>query len=137
MSIFDQNYMTPRPQANAVRAYLEMYDGVEPSWNSEFKQYATVNIAEWHNCRERGYVVMFTNPKREQLNIAFFEHRNSDDICAVAWVQTTVNPPTIDNAKFGDTYKDKYDVSHYVKVGHAMDMADWIYQQLCAHWVQA
>jgi hypothetical protein len=135
--MFSQSYMSPKPQANAVRAYLEMYDGVEPSWSDEWKRYEDVNIAEWHNGRERGYVVMFTNPKREQLNIAFFEHRNSDEICALAWVQSTINPPTIESAKFGDIYKDKYDVSHSVGVGQAKDMADWIYEQLCVHWSKA
>jgi hypothetical protein len=136
MGMFSLNYMAPNHQAKAVLAYLEMYDGVEPSWDQDAKFYQGVNLAEWHNGRERGYVVMFTNPKREQLNIAFFEHRNSDRICALAWVQNTLNPPTIETAKFGDLYKDKYDVSHSANVGEAMAMADWIYEQLCAHWVK-
>ena len=134
MGLFDQNYMSPMPQANAVKAYLEMHGGVEASWDDNYKRYAPVHIAEWHNCRERGYVVIFMNPKREQLNIAFFEHRNSDSICAIRWVQNTINPPTIDTAKFGDVYKDKYDVSHSVGYGKASDMADWIMEQLGDHW---
>lgn len=132
--MFNNNYQKPRARARAVRAYLEAYDGVEPSWNDQFKRYQDVCISEWHNGRERGYVIMFRNDENVQLNIAFFEHRNSDEICAIKWVQQTMNPPTIDTAKFGDVYKDKYDVSHYVSVGEAKEMADWIYEQLCNHW---
>ena len=135
MRMFRNNYQKPNAQADAVRAYLEGLDGVEPSWNSEAGGYAPVNIAEWHNGRERGYVVMFRNSSGQQLNIAFFEHRNSDEICALEWVQNTINPPTIDTANFcGKVYKDKYDVSHSVQVGHAYEMSSWIYDRLCAHW---
>lgn len=134
MSLFDKNYMEPCGQAKAVRAYLDRFDGVEPSWHPTHHTYEPVHIAEWHNCRERGYVVIFNNAKREQINIAFFEHRNSDEICALKWVQSSINPLTIDNASFGDIYKDKYDVSHRVEVGKASDMADWIMESLCAHW---
>ena len=138
MGIFSRSYMQPSAQAKAVRAYLEMYDGVEPSWNKDQLAYEPVHIAEWHNGRERGFVVMFINPKREQLNVAFFEHRNSDSICAVAWEQSTMNPPTIDSADFGGkVYKSKWDVSYEVGLGEAMKMADWIMQQLCAHWAKA
>jgi hypothetical protein len=132
--MFSNNYQDPSAQAKAVLAYLDRYDGVEPSYNKDMHMYEPCSIAEWHNGRERGYVVMFRNAKRDQLNIAFFEHRNSDEICAISWVQNTLNPPTMETAKFGDVYKNKYDVSHSVGVGGAMEMADWIYDQLCAHW---
>ena len=134
MGLFDQNYMAPHPQAKAVKAYLECFDGVEASWDAEFKRYEPVHIAEWHNGREEGYVIIFRNSKRDQLNIAFFGHRNSDNICAIAWVQSTMNPPTIDTAKFGDAYKTKWDVSHSVDYGEANKMADWIMEQLETHW---
>ena len=80
---------------------------------------------------------MFRNAENKHLTIAFYEHRNSDEICAIKWLQNTMNPPTIDTAKFGDIYKDKYDVSHSVSHGQAADMADWIYEQLCDHWTGA
>lgn len=134
MPLFDKNYAAPSAQARAVRAYLDGYDGVEPSYNKNGSGYEPVNLAEWHNGRERGYVVMFRNAKGDQLNIAFFEHRNSDQICALAWVQQTLNPPTIQTAKFGNLYRDKYDVSHSVDFGQASQMAAWIYEQLCNHW---
>lgn len=138
MGLFDNSYMQIGAQANAVKAYLELYDGVDQSWDCERKSYAPVDIAGWYNGRERGYVIMFKNNDREQLNIAFFEHRNSDDICALKWIQSTLNPPTIESAKFGeDLYKDKCDVSKSVGFGGAAEMADWIMEQLSSHWVEA
>lgn len=124
-------------QAEAVKAYLSARDGIEPSWDSEFKRYmARPEIAQWHNCRERGYVVTLYN-NQDQINIAFFEHRNSDAICAVMWHQHTLNPPTIDNAEFGDVYNDKWGVSHSVGYGQVTQMADWIYDQLETFWLQS
>lgn len=137
MGLFDRNYYKPNAQADAVRAYLSMWDGVEASYDTKTSSYANVNIAEWHNGRERGYVVSFWNKKTEQINIAFFEHRNSDDICALAWVQNTLNPPTIDNAEFGGIYNTKYDVSYMVRCGEALKMAEWIMDQLTSHWGKA
>lgn len=90
-------------------------------------------VARWENCREQGYVVSCLNDRHEQLNIAFFEHRNSDDICAVAWSQLTMNAPTIDTAIFGDVYKTKWDVSHSVGFGQFREMADWIKDQIREH----
>jgi hypothetical protein len=72
----------------------------------------------------------------KQLNIAFFEHRNSDSICAVKWEEITMNSPTINTANFGDVYKDKYDVSHSVGYGKILEMAEWIEQQMTNFWVE-
>lgn len=126
-------------QARAVRDYLSGRDGIEESWNSDFKRYsAEPNINRWHNGREQGYIIsMRNNDYSRQINIAFFEHRNSDNICAIEWEQVTFNPPTIDNAKFGDIYKDKYDLSHQVSVGRADEMADWIFERLAEFWQKA
>ena len=95
------------------------------------------SFASWMNGRERGYVVsMGSQPMRsgEQLNIAFFEHRNSDRICAIEWIQKTMNPPTIDSAEFTDVYRDKYDVSVSFGPDQQLEMAEWIHGRLKAHW---
>ena len=135
MSMFSQNYDRPNYQARAVVAYLDAYDGVEPSWNKEFHRYDPVTLAEWHNGRESGYVLSMRKFGRTQINIAFFEHRNSDNICAIKWEQMTLNPPTIETAEFkGQCYSDKWDVSHTVGVGEAYQMAEWIMEQLCEWW---
>lgn len=124
-------------QAQAVKCYLETYSGIEPSYNGD--TYAAFPyIAEWHNGRENGYVVYMRNQDyTKQINIAFFEHRNSDSIHAVKWLQYTgINPPTIDSAEFGDVYKNKFDTSYAVEYGQAGDMARWIYDELEAFWVE-
>lgn len=123
-------------QAQAVLAYLRQGDGIENSWSDEEKEYiAQPKVSRWENCREQGYVVsMRSKGYDKQINIAFFEHRNSDEICAVEWEQVTINAPTIDTAKFGDIYKDKYDVSKGFGYGEASRMADWIEKQLSSFW---
>lgn len=123
-------------QARATLMFLQRYGTVEDSWNKEFHKYdAEIKVARWENCREQGYIVSLrTKDYRKQLNIAFFEHRNSDSICAVKWEQCSMNTLTIDNAEFGDVYKDKYDTSHSVGYGEAESMAEWIRDQFNEFW---
>lgn len=124
-------------QARAVLMFLQNFSNIEESWNDERKKYdAEILVARWENCREQGYVVSLVNKKREQLNIAFFEHRNSDSICAVKWQQESMNALTIDNAKFGNVYKDKFDTSHSVGHGRVYEMSEWIIEQFREHWVK-
>ena len=127
------------PQAEAVKAYLRMHDGIQESWSSELKRYtAEPKLSRWENCREQGYVIRLRSEGYKcQLNIAFFEHRNSDEIVAIRWEQLTINGPTIDNAKFGEVYRTKYDFSYRVSVGAAMRMADWIFGELTDFWKAA
>ena len=125
-------------QARATLMFLQRDADIEESWNDEWKRYdAEIQVARWENCREQGYIVSLRNKKSEKLNIAFFEHRNSDSICAVKWQQESINTLNIDNAKFGDVYKDKYDTSHSVDYGKAYEMAEWIIEQLRKHWIKA
>jgi len=109
---------------------------IEESYNKEFNHYdAEINVSRWENCREQGYVAMLRF-RGKQLNIAWFEHRNSDSICAVMWEQPTLNAPTINNAKFGKIYKDKYDVSHSVGYGKFVEMSEWIMKQFTEFWIK-
>jgi len=123
-------------QARAVMCYIQRDCDIESSWNTKEEKYdAVINIARWENCREQGYILsMVSSDYQKQLNIAFFEHRNSDLICAVKWEQTSRNTITIDTAEFGDVYKDKYDVSHSVNHGEVVKMADWIKVQFDHFW---
>ena len=122
-------------QARAVLAYLADFN-IEESWDPEHKQYsAIIEVARWDNSREQGYVLSMVGQKGEgQLNIAFFEHRNSDAICAVRWEQRSFRTITIDNAEFGDVYKDKFDVSYDVNYGKVTKMAEWIEKELTTFW---
>ena len=116
-------------QAQAVLMLLQG-GGIETSYE-DGKYKAEPSVARWENCREQGYIVSLrSSDYKRQLNIAFFEHRNSDQICAVKWEQVSMNSLTIDTAKFGDeVYKDKYDTSFDCGYGDALIMADWITEQ--------
>jgi hypothetical protein len=119
-------------QARAVLAYLESRDGLENSWSDHFGEYiACPKVSRWENFREQGYVVWLYSPDlNKQINIAFFEHRNSDVICAVEWYQTTLNAPTIETAQLGDAYNTSFEY------GKASKMADWIYSRLEKFWAE-
>ena len=112
--------------------------GMDVSYNEEYHRHeAEINIARWENCREQGYVVSLrTKDYSKQLNIAWFEHRNNDNICAIEWEQCTTNSPTIDTAQFGNIYKDNYDVSKSVRYDEYGVMADWIFHELENFWIQ-
>ena len=125
-------------QARATLMFLQRDADIEESWNDQLERYdAELKVSRWENCREQGYVVSLRNEKREQLNIAFFEHRNSDSICAIKWQQESINALTIHNAEFGDVYKNKYDTSKSVGYGEAYEMAEWIIEQFRMHWIKA
>lgn len=120
-------------QARATLMFLQGEGDIIESWNGQSYE-AEIQIARWENCREQGYVVSLVNKLNEQINIAFFEHRNSDKICAVKWEQASINALTIDTAEFGDVYKNKHDLSHSVNYGKAYEMAKWIFKELKTHW---
>lgn len=94
---------------------------------------AIVNVGRWENCREQGYVLSLVNKNYEQLNIAFFEHRNSDSIHAIKWIQSSTNSLNIDTAILKDIYKDKYNTSFSVEYGKIVEMADLIKKELASH----
>lgn len=120
-------------QALAVLSYINSYDGVESSWDNG-KYHAEVNAAPWYNGRERGIVFyMRDRSYKHQLNIAVYEHRNSDAICAVRWVGQTFNPPTLADIPAG-TYQDKWDTAKDFNYGQANDMAHWVYDEFCEFW---
>jgi len=123
-------------QARAILMCLQINSDIESSWNEEYKTYdATIQVARWENCREQGYIVSLRSKDySKQLNIAFFEHRNSDNICAIKWEQLSMNSITIDNAQFGDVYKGKWGVSHSLGYGKYLEMSVWIMNELETFW---
>lgn len=124
-------------QAHGVLACLRMYDGLEASYSKKEQKYlAAPEVNPWFNGRERGYVIsMRTGDFREQINIAFFEHRNSDTICAVLFEGTFMNPPTInDIPKTHPFYESKWNYDHGVSVGEFMKMSEWIIDKMNEWW---
>jgi hypothetical protein len=125
-------------QARAVLMFLQENANIKSSWNQEYKWYdANINVSRWENGREQGYIVSLMSKKfnpTKQLNIAFFEHRNSDNICAIKWEQVSINALTISNAIFNDVYRNKHDVSYIVEHGEAYQMATWIIEKFIEFW---
>lgn len=122
--------------ALAVQAYIDSHDGVESSWNSEKRCYeAEPRVAPWYNGRERGIVIyMNSHNYKDQINIAVYEHRNSDNICALMWRQNTfLNPPSL--AILPDhVFKDKWDVTKVWDYTGASEAASWVVEQLNQFW---
>lgn len=123
-------------QAMAVLAFLERYDGLECSWDRESGRYnANVQVAPWYNGRERGIVVyLHAMNSPAQINIAIFEHRNSDKICAALWEDSncTLNPPTLN-----DMPEEVYNDGNWTEswgYGEVADVAGWVYDQLDDFW---
>ena len=123
-------------QAKATLAVLQNRisgGGIEASWSDKFKRYtATPQVGRWENCREQGYVVSLRG-RENQLNIAFFEHRISDTLCAIKWNQFTTNTPNIENAKFEES--GGYRLAHSVDPGAFVEMAEWIKRELEAFYM--
>lgn len=126
-------------QALAVQAYLNMFDGVEASWDKERKCYlAEPKVAPWYNGRERGIVVYMVDQQwQRQINIAIYEHRNTDQICALMFeAKTYGNPPTLADVPPG-VYETKGDFTECWRYNEAYDAAEWVYEQLENFWVEA
>lgn len=124
-------------QAQAVLAMLGNFK-IEESWNDTTKDYdANFRLGRWENCREQGYILSLrSSDYKRQLNIAWFEHRNSDSICAIKWEQLSTNSLNIDTANFnGQCYSDKWDVSKSVGYGQILEMKIWIEEQFTKFWV--
>ena len=58
--------------------------------------YYTLRSAAFYNGREKGIVLYLTPVNNKQVNIAFYEHRSSDNIVVDSWESAfTFGPPDI------------------------------------------
>lgn len=124
-------------QAQGVLATLRQFEGLEASWDSEKMRYlAEPEVHPWFNGRERGYVITLrSSDYHRKFHIAFFEHRNSDNICAVAFEQHGINPPTINDIPKDHPYMEsKYNYDFSVSCGEFIKMSDWIIDKLEEFW---
>jgi hypothetical protein len=124
-------------QVQAVLAMFQFHlgEGLESSWSKEFGYEARIDVARWENCREQGYILSCRAQDwdKGQLHIAFFEHRNSDEICAIKWNAVHLNTPTINDVP-EDAYPDKWTHAHTVGYGKVNDMARWLYEEFEEFW---
>lgn len=120
-------------QALAVLANLQSRDGLECSWNGE-RYKARVESAPWYNCRERGVVFYLKHLKSgRQVNVAVFEHRVGDHLCAAEWESDfTLNPPGL-----ADLPEDTFNGGNWTcrwDHGQVSDAAEWVYSRLERFW---
>jgi hypothetical protein len=121
-------------QALAVMNYLDVSSDFLPYENGRYMG-ADFNTKPWYNGRERGVVVSMSINFAKTLHIAFFEHRNSDTICALKWetdrpyFNHPLEDPNIFDIAYGGKEKTKWDTSFSVSPGEAGKMAHWIYEQ--------
>lgn len=137
-TIVDFNYGVK----NQARSVMQMLDR-EPDFADYENGYYMVRITTrpWYNGRECGFVVSMKRDNAQKakcLHIAVFEHRNSDNICALKWVTDSDywNHPLEDPNIFDKAYqgKDKYDVAYTVPYGESGKMAQWVYEQMELHY---
>ena len=125
------NYMNDGAgyQAKCVLAIMQVEEALVPeSWNDDFHKYdAEPQVGRWENCREQGYCIYMRNRNFDQINIAFFEHRNTDQICVLVWHQNTINTPNIDSMDTkGECYKDKWDITKSFPYDSFREAAEYI-----------
>lgn len=131
-----QNHDGANHQAQAVLAMVRYLigDGIEASWNDEWKQYdAEPKVTRYDNCREQGYIVFMRSKRRDkQINIAFYEHRNSDQIYVQVVEKNTFNSPVASDIYA--TMKDKYDCAFSAGCGQIEPVAKFVKNALVEFW---
>lgn len=127
-------------QAKAVLAYLREKE-LPFSWNNKKeKEECEARIFLWHNGCEQGYCISFGKEHRfsNVLNLAFFEHRNSDNICILRWESDRpfFNYPLEEKDIFEKAYHggDKYNVYKFFEYGKAAEVADFIMKEIEDWW---
>ena len=128
-------------QAKAILDYLATCAPEFAEHDNKFNIYK-VNFYThaWYNGRETGFVISmhrFDKINFKNMHIAVFEHRNSDNICAVKWISDKMhlNNPTIEDVPV-ECYPDKWSVSYEVGYGQVSKMVDWIYETLENHYIE-
>lgn len=125
-------------QAQGVLAAIRRIDGLEASRVPGGMEYrAEPEVNSWHNGRERGYVISLNGfGYSKRMNIAFFEHRNSDSICAVMFeTYANINPPTINDIPDDHPYvRSKWDYDFSAGCGEFIKMSDWIIDRMNEFW---
>lgn len=113
-----------------AQAVLILLNGM----NCDRLQNRNMQTTTWYNGRERGlcfYVDDFV--KRKRRCVAVFEHRNSDDLCALKWEDDiNINPPLSNLETFERAYKggNKHNIDFSVGWGEIGKMAMWVRAQL-------
>ena len=113
---------------------LRLYDKLQRT-TIELPTFVSVSTKPWCNCREMGFVLSIRGSGAQPVsNYAFYEHRNSDDICCIVWEGETPisGAVTCDDLPKG-VFESKYDYTKSWKVGHDWEVIEFIKEQLEAY----
>ena len=105
-------------QAQCVLAYLRSHLSLVKN---------EIQVTRYDNCREQGYIFfmrLYTESGIKQMNIAVYEHRNSDDLCIVSCDKTTFNAPLTQD--IWENMKDKWDTTANFDCGNILDCGSTI-----------
>jgi|SRR5580700_1333794 hypothetical protein len=121
-------------QAMAVGWLLSRFDIDDDG--AVTKKYVNIRTSPWYNGREKG-LVFTAIVNSDCLHIAVFEHRNSDNICALRWeAPIDINPPTLkESLPLAYPSDSKWNVAHSVGYGEIGLMADWVKAEM-NEWVR-
>jgi hypothetical protein len=131
-----QNHDGADHQSQAVLSMVRYLigDGIESSWDAEWKRYsAEPKVTRYDNGREQGYIIfMRSKGYKNQINLAFYEHRNSDSIYVQQNDAVTFNAPTAPQIYEG--MKDKWECAASYGFGEIEKTARFIVEALKAFW---
>lgn len=116
-------------QSRAVLAYIQsQIFRLEDFFGKDI--FYLTRVGRYENCREQGYVVSVSTTT-EQINIAFYEHRNCDDICTLVADGTTINTPNVDFMwKDRGENPSKYDYNASFRYGEIVKCGKWIIDEI-------
>lgn len=104
-------------QAQCVLAYLREH-------LNDFEH--ELEVTRYDNCREQGYIFymrIFDNGMH-QMNVAVYEHRNTDALCIVSNEKSTLNAPL--SQDIWEAMKDKWDTTADFDCGNIINCGDTI-----------
>lgn len=99
-------------QAQGVFAYLK---GIKPYG-------MCIDVTRYENCREQGYI-FYASKGGKQMNVAVYEHRNSDTLCIVAF---ECSPHLPSREEVWENMNDKWDVTKSFNGGEIKECAECI-----------
>jgi len=134
MKTFTQNLADPNCGMNKqAAAFLRIlaaqtFDAPGAMW---------IRTLPYCNCREMGFVLSVRKPKGKSVNIAFYEHRNSDSFCALRWEGDIPISGAVTAADVTG-FTDKWDVSKswgYLQFSEAEDYVRETVQEIADLWI--
>lgn len=130
--MYKNNYLIQADeQSQEIRDILLNHDRLSRmEVEKHFKYTHDLSIHEWFNGRERGYALSIDSFSLNlHLHIAFYQHRNCDEVHVLVWEQKAFNPIcTIDNADLSETpfWANKLTTYQWFECDRFQDAADFI-----------